>query len=456
MSDNTELPPKSTLTGDTPTGADASNGGDDHNTTKALDSRTIPYNPENREQWLASTYLGGENMTNLTVRDYLKTREASHPSDSFWQDPHIDWMLEFLRRRYKDHEDVLVANAIDGSQLYAAAMVPGFLDARETDAFLQTWEPLRAKLDIRDIVIIPVNDGYGIYEAKPEAATEGLAEKDKPQNKKGYVPPAGAGAHWSFIIVDRRDREQPLARYADGMVRAVESRKSPSGWKISGININGRVAGKVMCGFDKLLDLNKGGFDARTLKFVPHLRTNNRYPGDYGSCGPHVYALVDHLLRNKERLIHAGLDASFNTNASNLRARARELNFNSYHTRTKLADELKEERRRQEALQPELSVDNLTPELLRSILTIDKLVAFVDEPRTQPAPPQHSKKQSKGKGGDNDDDNDGDDGDNNDGLGDKELRKQYQEARQEGSLPEDITNFEDYQMHIAMMNSLDK
>jgi hypothetical protein len=370
-------------------------------------STPLVFRPTTRTEWLASTYITHRDATNMTVGDFLKTKAAAHESDSYWGDPHISWTLEFLRRRFVQYEDVYIADIYEGGILYAASTVEGFLPARDTQEFQLSYKPIRDKLASRNIVVIAVNSAFQDYKTQSHGLTEGIPEKDRPQNRRDYVREVGNGRHWSFIVIDRRNKEQQTAHYVDGMIRAKRSKKREGEWNIRGIAINGETAGKVLCGFDTLLDLEKGAFHARTLKFVPHMEYDNRFIGtEEGACGPHMYAMMDYLLANKGTLIDPGLESTFNAEEFR-RARATELAFDSYATRVKFTTEIMKERRDQERSQPQNAVDNLTPEVLRNISTIEKLIGMAYVPNSRPPRPPPA----NGKNGNNKDDDDESDGD---------------------------------------------
>jgi len=399
-------------------------------------------NPQDRAEWLKSIYISHADVSTLTVHDYLKTKKSDHELDSYWQDSHVEWALEFLRRKHLKHADVRIVATGIAAILHRMATNPGYVPLPDSQDYAQNFEPLRAKLEASDVVIIPVNNGYIARDLGGAAAIEQTATKDAPEPQDNLVSGAIKGDHWSFIVIDKRNAEQPIARYLDGMVRARRTRPGRNKWTISGIDINARAAGKVLCGFDMLLGLERGKFDARTLKFVPHKNDDNDYLGlDYGSCGPHMYALVDYVLQHKERLVDAGMDTAFNR--YNLkRTRAHELRFHSQSTRASVADEIEAERRRQEVLQPGNAVDNLTPGVLRSMMTVDKLMALADVPSV-PSGPTGGRPHPKG-GNNNGGDGDGDDDDDGYHPNYESYRKDFEEAKANNTLEPDIKSLAQY------------
>ncbi|KAF1913145.1 hypothetical protein BDU57DRAFT_581659 [Ampelomyces quisqualis] len=354
-----------------------------------------------RQDWLNSIYLNTRpfSASPMLVRDFLKTTETSHREHLFWQDCHVDWALELVRRRHKNRTDFHIMSPVQVGLLYGIATIQDYLPARDSQAFRIEFEPLREELDSKPIIIIPVNNG--------------LHQERAPSVNRVWGD--GSGTHWSFIVVNRRNKAKPIARYLDGLVRTEPSGTQQIKWTIRGTEINGHIAGMILCGFDSLLDLQKGAFDAKTLRFVPHMYNNNRTKDDYGACGPHMYALLEHLLAGKKVLIDPvdGLDANFNNPARRANAAA-DFNFDSRVARGKLAAELMRERRTVEKSCKDLCVDNLTPELLASILTIDDLIHLARTPHQQPhRPGGNGGNDGSGDGGgsDSDSDSEGSDGD---------------------------------------------
>lgn len=210
--------------------------------------------------------------------------------------------------------------------------------------------------------------------AKNKRQTAGEADKAlKKANDGSLSGSLGSGGHWSYIVVDRRDAENPRANYVDSLV-SPEPR--PNGrWAVAGIEFNGRVAGVVLRGFDRLLGLRESGFEAHTLKFIPHQFHDNACNEDTGPCGPHIYAFLNHILGSKTTLIDPGMHTTFNFAASRAR-RGREFNFNSRTARSRFADNLFAERKRYEERRPDLAVSNLTSGVLNSVLTADDVIYF--------------------------------------------------------------------------------
>ncbi|KAG9202281.1 hypothetical protein G6514_004489 [Epicoccum nigrum] len=432
--------------------------------------------PTNKAEWLNSHYLNEDHS--LTVDAYTKVT-VTGGGDAWWRGSHINWALELVRNRYYEHEDVGIAIPHWCNMMYLAETVPDYLPTdKEDQAYRVAWGPMITDLGNKDIIILPVNDGYrgaaatyAVYTAALELAniakeevrkaqeevertdkearkshkkakkadqeevdkeeadkqevdkeareaqkavneareTLRKAKADEKKAKEAQQYSQTAGAHWSFIVVDRRDRNHPRAHYVDGMV--VPRRRSNGRWAITNIEINGRIAGQVLRGFDRVFELPEQGFEAHTLKFVPNMSRDNAYR-DNGPCGPHLYAFLDHILGRKTTLIDPGLHTTFDDQS--LRSlRAREFNFNSRTTRERFTEELLAERKKYEERRPDLAVANLTREVLNDLTTVNGLIDLVKFVKKAPS----SKSGTKGvrpqgnAGGSNkhkdDDDNDG-------------------------------------------------
>ena len=414
--------------------------------------------PTNKVEWLRSHYLSVNHS--LTVEAYTKVT-VTEGGDAWWDGSHIDWALELVRNRYQEHEDVGIAIPHWCYLMYLAETVPDFMPTDKESQEYSSWEPIVADLGNKDIVILPVNDGFrggaAVYAVHKEASKsankakqevkkaqqavertdkearesrekakkahqekgdqaqekdqvevdkEGADEQDldkeareaqravkkarealkkakanEKEARKAQQYGHAAGSHWSFIVVDRRNREHPRAHYVDGMVRP--QRRSNDRWAITNIDINGRVAGQILRGFDRLFELPEHGFEAHTLKFVPNMSIDNAHQDD-GPCGPHLYAFLDHVLGRKTTLIDPGLHTTFDDQS--LRSlRAREFNFNSRTTRVKFAGELLAERKQHEARRPDLAVANLTREVLNDLTTVNGLIDLVASAKKAPS-----------------------------------------------------------------------
>jgi hypothetical protein len=424
---------------------------------------------EARTQWLASNYLSGDHA-DFTVRDFSVLKSGFHPVDSYWRDSHIDWALELLRRKYA-HSDVTIINTALSSTLFAITEHAGFLPQLHEAEYITSWLPNVNLLKSKPIVVVPVNDGYlqtygdqATQATKPTEPklTESSQTQDPTQNNKPIRPkfqmPAsgGRGTHWSFLVIEMRDSNNITARYIDGMVRVT---RNPNGrLKIRDINFNAQVAGRIICGFETLLQLPAGSIQTSTLKFVPHMRQNDHYNGaDNGRCGPHLYAFLSHLLTNKATLMDPGLEATFNDETTRT-ARKNEFRFNSRQLRATFADELLRERRAQEERSPELAPDNLTPERLKAILTTDVLIALANlcKERDITSPGRNSRRKGGNPPGGDDDSGGGDDDTQDKDSDDKntrELRKQWRQQLQGGN-PFQIKSFEDFLNMSAAHQSL--
>lgn len=330
--------------------------------------------PTNKDEWLTSIFINAEWPLPMNVAESSKVKSASDPGDSFWQDCHISWALEFIRRRHEGLDDVTILDPLNCGILYQAGIDPSSIPDRNSQDYRNGYAHIAKQLHGHKICILTVNNGFKFYPGNAITTSEGVAESDIPQNQPGYKQGLGVGTHWSFIVVDRRDPENPTARYVDSQVVPTKRRNK---WKITNIESNGEVAGKILRGFENVLELEKGKLEANTLKFVPHMHKHNASgSSDYGACGPYVYAFLDYILTNKTTLIDPGLQAAYN-DESTRRTRATDFGFDSLAVRARFAEELLEERKKYEALHKDRAVANLTDGVLRSLMTVDDLINLV-------------------------------------------------------------------------------
>ena len=459
--------------------------------------------PTNKEEWLNSDYITsfGSDATDareagvgeagtMLVSDFrnIKTLRGEN---AYWQDTHINWALELIRRRYEQLEGVMIVPAFWSNRIYQLERRPDILPAIDTLEYNDSWGRLIDRLRNATIVVLPVNNGFQTPEENAEALRkanetiekakkavekaneEAVKAKDDAQKAKNDAKKAredakradneakeagkegkeaeeaveeardaakkakeasqekrsaakkkeitageagealkkanegslsdhlGSGGHWSYIVVDKRDGENPRAHYVDSLVSPqIRNNK----WTVAGIQYNGRAAGILLRGFDRLLRLPEHGFEAHTLKFIPHQSRNNACKADEGPCGPHIYAFLDHILGSKTTLIDPGMHTIFNVAASRT-VRAREFNFNSLTARSRFAEELFAERKSYEQRRPELAVSNLTPGVLNSLMTADSVIYLA-----KGSTPRASDSNNNKNGNGNDNDDDGDDG----------------------------------------------
>jgi hypothetical protein len=417
-------------------------------------------------QWLNSQYLSGADI-DFRIRDFATIKAATHRYDSYWRDAHVDWALELLRNRHGQHRDIRIVGTALAARLYSLSQRDS-IPARTSQEYRENWRNDEVSLRERPLLFIPVNDGYEQqyrYEATDTAQPNPAPDNDPPDSRtvvEKTVKRSRSGAHgnhWSFMVLDMRNERNYTARYVDGMVRLTRNRSGRL--KIHDTNFNAPIAGRIVCALEKLLQMPEGSFQISTMKFVPHMNRHDQYQGlDYGRCGPHLYAFMDHLLANRTSLIDPGLETTFNDQVT-MTARRNAFRFNSAIVRARFADELLHVRKTQEAGSGSVDVDNLSHECLRSIITPDVLTHLIKSCKTslvsRGGKPKHT---SKRKGGDNDSsDNDGGGGDDTkdregDGEDITELRKKWREQLANGN-PHGCDSFKGFVQMLVAQYSFD-
>lgn len=165
------------------------------------------------------------------------------------------------------------------------------------------------------------------------------------------------GAHWGLMIIDARNE---TAHWLDGLVE-IQS-KEKNGNRVVYIHTMlaaGTAAGKILCGYDRLLGLDPGHFNTSTIKWTPHQTSDNTGPPDEGACGPYTFACLKHLLKTRGALedIYAYFRRG-NAAPGNFRRGRR--GFNSSTTRKQISNQIREERERgmtEPASEPSLALN---------------------------------------------------------------------------------------------------
>jgi hypothetical protein len=392
----------------------------------------------------------------LTVRDFINYLRHEIPSTAYFTNEMIDWALEAARLRHNitKSSSTIIAHVDISRILYSIgtgrtkdetsnltgsnAGAPINVDADESTPTLslgslqQQYPKEHELLSSKRYVFLPVCNGFAIEAAayerynrirdeqqKAAAVTEDDKEdvemadvNDKQEQintttakqratkvmgKKSTVkriePETShsrqeIGSHWSFIVIDTLRR---TARYIDSLVKVTTVGKKK--YRISQINSNAPVAGKILCGFDTFMNRKKGDFDARTLKWIPTQHNDNQVSNDAGACGPYMYALMDFILRHQNTIPSTlgpkGLDGYFRED--NIVATKANVRFDSSRSRTQIQEQLKSLRLRKEAkgngsgvivhpvnLDPITLLGVLRPDALRQLLTGDVLKKLID------------------------------------------------------------------------------
>ncbi|KAH7072459.1 hypothetical protein FB567DRAFT_411006, partial [Paraphoma chrysanthemicola] len=176
------------------------------------------------------------------------------------------------------------------------------------------------------------------------------------------------GFHWGVMVIDRSRNE---ARWLDGHLKLSPGRSNPRKLRIGHMFNAGRAAGKILRGYDKIMNHNPGDFDARTLKYVPHDVEDNAFQDDEGSaCGPYAFAILRYLFDNPpflEDLRQTFLQSKWDDHS-------RKMRFNSWLTRLDMQDLIRKEALKTEALDD--LPHKLTARVLKSLSTEDILNLF--------------------------------------------------------------------------------
>jgi hypothetical protein len=328
--------------------------------------------PEHKmvDTWKNSQFLSAEDANGhipINVEDFLNyvRHDSEDTNVSFFSNNMVDWSLNLLRERpkIKASSKIAIVSTYFASRLYRMGVgldadgefvgLKGeseypFYDGHEessmymfrgkavTPSDFQTLQELNpiplAELTGKQYVLIPVNNGY-----------------------TSVAQMGSAGAHWSFIVVDTFRK---VARYIDSL--AIPQMGKRKKYTITNIQINGAVAGNVLCGLDIFMKYRKGGFTTSTIKWLPHQDTEGENFGhpDHGACGPYVYALMKYILTNQELLVK-GLRESFTS--AKKREYSQEIRFNSKTSRNEIQAELWDLRTAKEARDPTMHPMNLDP-----------------------------------------------------------------------------------------------
>jgi hypothetical protein len=320
--------------------------------------------------WKESQFLSAEDANGhnpISVEDFLNyvRHDTEDTNVSFFSNNMVDWSLNLLRERpkIKASSKIAIVSTYFASRLYRMGIgldadgefagLRGesgypFYDGHEelpvymfrgkavTPSDFQTLQDLHpislAELTGKQYVLIPVNNGY-----------------------TSVAQTGSAGAHWSFIVVDTLKK---VARYIDSL--AIPQMSERKRFRITNIQINGAVAGKVLCGFEIFMKYRKGVFTTSTIKWLPHQHTEGEILGhpDYGACGPYVYALMKYILTNQELLVK-GLKESFTM--AKKQEYLQEICFNSKTSRNEIQAELWNLRTTKESRNPVIHPMNLNP-----------------------------------------------------------------------------------------------
>ncbi|KAI1536572.1 hypothetical protein PtrCC142_005258 [Pyrenophora tritici-repentis] len=323
---------------------------------------------------------------NISVKDYLAINNLRPEDDENWlDDTAIDFALAVLTNKHnrQSGNDVGVLPMYQGTELYNWGK-----GAKEAEAEHQQRRPLvESTPKEKRYIVVPVSDGVldkakeeaektreelkkaedeGAKEAKEEElekAKERVAEnykrakeakeaankakeaankaKEAANKAKEAAKKAKGGAEATQQTEGTKENSpvQRTARWFDGLLDLERSRSHADKYRIRQMLRPGEVAGKILCGIEQLLGDERGRFDAKTAKYVPHQTRDNAFKGDHGACGPYVIAFLEYLYNNPTYLRH--LRSSFRIENSD--RNKRDMGFHSLCTRVDMQEWIRHE-----------------------------------------------------------------------------------------------------------------
>ncbi|KAH3915689.1 hypothetical protein HBH56_078300 [Parastagonospora nodorum] len=268
---------------------------------------------------------------------------------------------------------------------------------------------------------------------KSKTAKEGENEKsetDEPRSNDSEETDRVlkySGTHWGLMIIDT---ETEVARWFDGLLDIKY--KTRNGRRVASINhmLNaGTAAGKVLCGYDRILGRERGRFTTSTLKWVPHQNSDNTTAHDSGACGPHMFACLNHVYQHPRAL--EDLHAHFKKRGSGSGRFSRgQRGFSSRATRQKIQDMIRtQQESTKTADELPLCLDPRMMEMLGLNITVQQLLAALN--------------QINGNENLNEEEPDK--------ASDKEYRAQYEEAKKNNTLPRGIVSLAQFAEHVRYL-----
>jgi hypothetical protein len=235
------------------------------------------------------------------------------------------------------------------------------------------------------------------------------------------------GTHWGLMIIDT---ETEVARWFDGLLDIKY--KTRNGRRVASINqmLNaGTAAGKVLCGYDRILGRERGRFTTSTLKWVPHQNSDNTTVHDSGACGPHMFACLNHVYQHPRAL--EDLHAHFRKRGSGAGRFSRgQRGFSSRATRQQIQDMIRtQQESTKTADELPLCLDPRMMEMLGLNITVQQLMAAVNQISGNENP----------------------NGEEPDKASDKEYRAQYEEAKKNNTLPQGIVSLAQFAEHVICL-----
>jgi hypothetical protein len=384
----------------------------------------VPTDEQVIESWLKTKYLDypyhGTTLS-ICIKELLRytSTRLTDPANAWLSEDQITLPVA-LTVDNKARTDILVIESHAAAHLASVGL--GLVTPED---FAATHSGMYAGMKDENVnwIIVPCNDGM-TRQAEVDLAARKRAEQPvepvtsfndtdpvgrgganwNRRNKKNndYGTGSSQGMHWGVMIIDKAKNE---ARWLDGALRPERK----NGKVYVGVMFPAaRVAGKVLCGYDRVMNLPRGQFTATTLKHVPNDHGDNGFKGDAGcACGPWVIAIIQYILNNDSFLTaEHGLKETF---ASNMKAHhAQTMAFNSRTTRMAMNRMVQDEIYGQE---PNLMPYRLTAQVARilDVSNPDGLPIQVRNLLNKGRAPQSGKSHRRDRDDSNDDGDDDDD-----------------------------------------------
>ncbi|KAB2105546.1 hypothetical protein AG0111_0g6323 [Alternaria gaisen] len=374
-------------------------------------SRPLETREDIINKWLKDNYIDYNHLGNplaLKVDEFIKivATQSTDPDNSWLDNNALELAAVILTIELKNRSDIVIVPSSAAISLARIGQCMCGKDEFEKGVLSTGCYAAMKKENVRWIVV-PVTDG--------------MISRDE-----SSIP--GGGRHWGFMIIDKQRND---ARWLDGHVTLEKNRKGK--WRITKMYGAGRVAGKILCGYEKVMNLKRGQFTAATLKHVPNDTKENSYKLDQGSaCGPWVFAMLEYILDHPNFLTCAdGLYGIFRHKDRQRHGKA--MAFHSLASRKRIQEIIwgvADSNLGDDVLPYKMSTRIL--KILNYPSTVDLLVGinFFNQSKTHPPERGHNGNSEKGLDDDDDDDSDddGDDDRENSEEADEGLQKAIEES----------------------------
>ncbi|KAI4947821.1 hypothetical protein J4E86_008337 [Alternaria arbusti] len=272
--------------------------------------------------------------------------------------PVNDGPLQLKPQEEQGKEDHRIAKEAEEARKEPAEQVEEGEVIEAEEGAAQAEDPAEEYPDLERAYDTPMPDATPEgNENTPEPAPrkkKKLAKRDgKKPNELPEVLPA-IGNHWGLLVVDKQTK---TARWIDGNITLV-IRDGKNDRFPPDMSRAATVAGKILCGIEQLLGPERGKYNAKTAKYVPHQSENNSFRHDHGACGPYVVAFLEYLYQ-RNRLSH--LRTLFGKRKKE--QHCNDLDFDSLYTRVEM-QRIIQVQSEKDAKADELSL-KMTPDVFR-------------------------------------------------------------------------------------------